>query len=125
MHFLLQNLESGLKLLYLKSKHLNTGYNGPFVFRLKNMEKLAESLEASSGGKVAKDTRPMLAQLNQEWSRLDKLWSSRNRRLEQALELQKWNKEADRIDSTIAGHEARLKVKDLGVRKSVIVRGNI
>ncbi|XP_053365454.1 spectrin beta chain, non-erythrocytic 5 isoform X1 [Clarias gariepinus] len=82
--------------------------------RLKNMEKLAESLEASSEGKVAKDTRPMLAQLNQEWSRLDKLWSSRNRRLEQALELQKWNKEADRIDSTIAGHEARLKVKDLG-----------
>ncbi|XP_034163832.2 spectrin beta chain, non-erythrocytic 5 [Pangasianodon hypophthalmus] len=82
--------------------------------RLKSMEKLAESLEASSGGKFAKDIRQTLAQLNQKWSRLDKLWSSRNRRLEQGLQLQKWNKEADRIDATIAGHEARLKVKDLG-----------
>lgn len=88
------------------------------------MEKLAESLEASSGDKVAKDIRQTLAQLKQEWSRLDKLWSSRNRRLEQELQLQKWNKEADRIDATIAGHEARLKVKDLGVRSTVTVWGN-
>lgn len=83
------------------------------------MEKMAESLEASSGGKVAKDVRQTLAQMNQECSKLDKLWSSRNRRLEEALQLQKWNKEADRIEATIAGHEARLKVKDLGVRSSV------
>lgn len=88
------------------------------------MEKLAESLEASSGDKVAKDIRQTLAQLKQEWSRLDKLWFSRNRRLEQELQLQKWNKEADRIDATIAGHEARLKVKDLGVRSTVTVWGN-
>lgn len=89
------------------------------------MEKLAESLEESSGDKVAKDIRPTLAQLTQEWSRLEEIWSSRNKRLQQALEFQKWNKEADRIDATIAGHEARLKVKDLGVRSSVIVLGII
>ncbi|KAF7704200.1 hypothetical protein HF521_021272 [Silurus meridionalis] len=82
--------------------------------RLKSMEKLAKSLEASSEEKVSKDIQQTLTQLNQEWSRLDKLWSSRNKRLEQALQLQKWNKDADRIDATIAGHEARLKVKDLG-----------
>ncbi|KAK3538029.1 hypothetical protein QTP70_027382 [Hemibagrus guttatus] len=82
--------------------------------RLKSMEKLARSLEASSGGKVTKDIQQTLDQLNQECSRLDKLWSSRNKRLEQAFQLQKWNKEADRIEATIAGHEARLKVKDLG-----------
>lgn len=83
------------------------------------MEKLAESLEASSGGKFAKDIRQTLAQLNQEWSRLDNLWSSRNSRLEEGLQFQKWNKEADRIDATIAGHEARLKNNELGVRSSV------
>lgn len=85
------------------------------------MEKLAEFLKALPGGKVAKDIQQTLAQLNQEWSRLDELWYSRNRWLEQALQLQRWNKEADRIDATIAGHEARLKVKDLGVRSSIIV----
>lgn len=106
---------------YISKKKLNTGENGPYIFRLKSMEKLAESLEASFGGKVAKDIQQTLAQLNQEWSRLDKLWSSRNRQLEQTLQLQKWNKEADRIDATIAGHEARLKVKNLGVRSSEIV----
>lgn len=83
------------------------------------MEKLVESLEASSGGKFANDTRQTLAQLDQEWRRLDKLWSNRNRRLEEALQYQKWNKEADRIDATITGHEARLKVKELGVRSTV------
>ncbi|KAI5616449.1 spectrin beta chain, non-erythrocytic 5 isoform X2 [Silurus asotus] len=82
--------------------------------RLKSMEKLAKYVEASSENKVSKDIQQTLAQLNHEWSRLDKLWSSRNKRLEQALQLQKWNKDADRIDATIAGHEARLKVKDLG-----------
>ncbi|KAG7328102.1 hypothetical protein KOW79_008046 [Hemibagrus wyckioides] len=79
--------------------------------RLKSMEKLARSLEASPGGK---DIQQTLDQLTQECSRLDKLWSSRNKQLEQAFQLQKWNKEADRIEATIAGHEARLKVKELG-----------
>ncbi|XP_017558803.1 spectrin beta chain, non-erythrocytic 5 isoform X2 [Pygocentrus nattereri] len=82
--------------------------------RLRTMEKLGESLEASSGDKVIKDVQQTLAKLNQEWSKLDKLWSSRNRRLQQGLELQKLNMEADRIDATISSHEARLKIKDLG-----------
>ncbi|TSO67499.1 Spectrin beta chain, non-erythrocytic 5 [Bagarius yarrelli] len=82
--------------------------------RLKSIERLAKSLEASSGEKFTKNIQQTLDQLNQEWSRLDELWSNQNRRLEQALQLQKWNREADRIDATIAGHEARLKVNDLG-----------
>lgn len=80
------------------------------------MEKLARSLEASPGGK---DIQQTLDQLTQECNRLEKLWSSRNKQLEQAFQLQKWNKEADRIEATIAGHEARLKVKELGVRSPV------
>ncbi|XP_066510159.1 spectrin beta chain, non-erythrocytic 5 [Hoplias malabaricus] len=82
--------------------------------RLKGLEKLNESLEKLPEGKVAKDVQQTVAKLNHEWNKLDKLWSSRNRKLQQGLELQKLNKEADRIDATISGHEARLKVKDLG-----------
>ncbi|XP_049319614.1 spectrin beta chain, non-erythrocytic 5 isoform X1 [Astyanax mexicanus] len=79
--------------------------------RLEAMEKLGNSLEASSGGK---DVQQTLAKLNHEWNKLDKLWASRNKRLQQTLELQKLNTEADRIDATISGHEARLKINDLG-----------
>ncbi|XP_072545910.1 spectrin beta chain, non-erythrocytic 5 [Salminus brasiliensis] len=79
--------------------------------RLTAMEKLGESLESSSG---RKDVQQTLAKLNHEWNKLDKLWSSQNRRLQQGLDLQKLNKEADRIDATISGHEARLKINDLG-----------
>ncbi|XP_026142105.1 spectrin beta chain, non-erythrocytic 5 isoform X1 [Carassius auratus] len=82
--------------------------------KLKEMEKLGQSLEVASGEKGAKDVQQTLTKLDNEWSQLDKLWSSRNRRLEQGLEFQKLNTEADRIEATISGHEARLKVRDLG-----------
>lgn len=81
------------------------------------MEKLGQSLEVASGEKGAKDVQQTLTKLDNEWSQLDKLWSSRNRRLEQGLEFQKLNMEADRIEATISGHEARLKVRDLGVNE--------
>lgn len=71
----------------------------------------------ASGEKGAKDVQQTLTKLDLEWRQLDKLWSSRNRRLEQELDFQKLNKEADRIEATISGHEARLKVRDLGVDK--------
>ncbi|KAK2878694.1 hypothetical protein Q8A67_019485 [Cirrhinus molitorella] len=82
--------------------------------KLRDMEKLGQSLEVASGGKGAKDVQQTLTKLDNELSQLDKLWSSRNRRLEQALEFQKLNMEANRIEATISGHEARLKVSDLG-----------
>ncbi|XP_030641786.1 spectrin beta chain, non-erythrocytic 5 [Chanos chanos] len=78
--------------------------------RLKEIEKLCEILE-KDGSPEAQRT---LAKLKEEWATLDKLWTLRNRRLEQELELQKLNKEADRIEAALSGHEARLKVKDLG-----------
>ncbi|XP_073682671.1 spectrin beta chain, non-erythrocytic 5 [Garra rufa] len=82
--------------------------------KLRDMEKLGQSLEVASGGRGAKDVQQTLTKLDNELSQLDKLWSSRNRRLEQAVEFQKLNMEADRIEATISGHEARLKVRDLG-----------
>ncbi|XP_068070705.2 spectrin beta chain, non-erythrocytic 5 isoform X1 [Danio rerio] len=82
--------------------------------KLKDMERLGQSLDVASGEKGGKDVQQTLTKLDHEWSQLDKLWSSRNRRLEQGLEFQKLNMEADRIEATISGHEARLKVRDLG-----------
>ncbi|XP_010891275.2 spectrin beta chain, non-erythrocytic 5 isoform X2 [Esox lucius] len=83
--------------------------------RVKDMEKLGKSLEdQSSGNRGVKDIHQTLGKLNQEWTKLDRLWGSRNRTLEQGVELQKLNQEADRIEAALSGHEARLKVKDLG-----------
>uniref|UniRef100_A0A8C8K4M3 Spectrin beta chain, non-erythrocytic 5 n=1 Tax=Oncorhynchus tshawytscha TaxID=74940 RepID=A0A8C8K4M3_ONCTS len=83
--------------------------------RVKDMEKLGKSLEEQSrGNRGVKDVQQTLGKLSQEWTKLDKLWGSRNRRLEQGVELQKLNQEADRIEAALSGHEARLKVKDLG-----------
>ncbi|CAB1331140.1 unnamed protein product [Coregonus sp. 'balchen'] len=83
--------------------------------RMKDMEKLGKSLEEQSrGNRGVKDIQQTLGKLSQEWTKLDKLWGSRNRRLEQGVELQKLNQEADRIEAALSGHEARLKVKDLG-----------
>ncbi|XP_052001180.1 spectrin beta chain, non-erythrocytic 5 [Xyrauchen texanus] len=82
--------------------------------KLKDIKKLGESLEMPSGKKGAIDVQQMVTKLDLHWSQLNNLWSSRNRRLEQALEFQKLNKEADRLEATISGHEARLKVRDLG-----------
>lgn len=76
------------------------------------MEKLGGTLGGSPG---AEEVRRTLAQLEEEWAGLDRLWSGRKRRLEQGLELQKLNLEADRIESTLSAHEARLRVTDLGV----------
>uniref|UniRef100_A0A4W4DYW9 Spectrin, beta, non-erythrocytic 5 n=1 Tax=Electrophorus electricus TaxID=8005 RepID=A0A4W4DYW9_ELEEL len=82
--------------------------------RLKGIEKLGESLEISSGARGTKDVQQTMTKLNHKWDRLDRLWVSRNQRLQQGLELQRLNMEADRVEATMSGHEARLKVKDLG-----------
>ncbi|XP_076156260.1 spectrin beta chain, non-erythrocytic 5 [Alosa pseudoharengus] len=75
--------------------------------KLKELEKLGNTLETA-------EVRRTLAQLEEEWTGLDRLWSGRKRRLEQGLELQKLNLEADRIEATLSAHEARLRVTDLG-----------
>ncbi|KAM6973270.1 spectrin beta chain, non-erythrocytic 5 [Aplochiton taeniatus] len=82
--------------------------------RLKALENLGKSLDQISGKRGGVDIQMTLDDLNDDWSKLDRLWASRNRHLEQGVELQKMNKEADRIEASLSGHEARLRVKDLG-----------
>ena len=81
------------------------------------MDKLGKSLERSTGKRGGAEINQTLDKLHSDWTKLDSLWASRNRRLEQGLDLQKLNKEADRIDASLSGHEARLRIQDVGVRK--------
>uniref|UniRef100_I3J096 Spectrin, beta, non-erythrocytic 5 n=1 Tax=Oreochromis niloticus TaxID=8128 RepID=I3J096_ORENI len=84
--------------------------------RLKEMENLGKSLlQGSSNGKIGSvDIQQMLDNLSAERTRLETLWASRKQHLEQGVELQRLNQEGDRIEAALSGHEARLKVQDLG-----------
>ncbi|XP_028251320.1 spectrin beta chain, non-erythrocytic 5 [Parambassis ranga] len=86
--------------------------------RLEEVESLGESLlHSSSNGKMEMgsiDIQKTLDELSADWSKLGRLWASKKQRLEQGVELQRLNQEGDRIEATLSGHEARLKVKDVG-----------
>ncbi|XP_030248101.1 spectrin beta chain, non-erythrocytic 5 [Sparus aurata] len=84
--------------------------------RLKEMQTLAKSLlKGSADGKMGSvDIQQTLDALTADWSKLDKMWTSRKERLEQEVELQRLNQEGDRIEAALSGHEARLRVKDVG-----------
>nr|XP_046269773.1 spectrin beta chain, non-erythrocytic 5 [Scatophagus argus] len=84
--------------------------------RLKDMEKLGKSLlkGLSNGRTGGVDIQQTLDNLSADWSKLDKLWTSQKERLEQGVQLQRLNQEGDRIEAALSGHEARLRVKDVG-----------
>ncbi|KAK2826814.1 hypothetical protein Q5P01_021028 [Channa striata] len=83
--------------------------------RLKEIETLGKSLQRGSNGKTGGvDIQQTLDNLTADWTNLDKLWTSRKQRLEQEVELQRLNQEGDRIETTLLGHEARLRVQDVG-----------
>lgn len=76
---------------------------------------MAQSLQQGKTTETMEVQRT-LEDLNHELSRLGDLWATRKQRLEQELELQRWNQEGDRIETTLSGHQVRLKVQDDGVR---------
>lgn len=78
------------------------------------MENLGESLQKGKTGGF--NIQQTLNSLNADCSKIARLWVSRRQRLEQEVELQRLNQEADRIEATLSGHEARLKVVEVGVR---------
>ncbi|XP_020497621.2 spectrin beta chain, non-erythrocytic 5 [Labrus bergylta] len=84
--------------------------------RLKEMQKLGRSLQqgSSNGTTGGVDIQQTMDKLDADWSKLDKMWTSRKERLEQGLELQRLNQEGDRIEAALSGHEARLRVQDVG-----------
>lgn len=78
------------------------------------MENLGQSLQKGKTGGL--DIQQTLNGLGADCSEVDRLWVSRRQQLEQEVELQRLNQEADRIEATLSGHEARLKVTEVGVR---------
>jgi len=53
-----------------------------------------------------------LAEENKE---LENMWEQRWKKLQDGLELQKFNREGDRINAALSSHEAFLRGDDLGV----------
>ncbi|KAK0154564.1 Spectrin beta chain, non-erythrocytic 5 [Merluccius polli] len=83
--------------------------------RLGEMERLGKSLpKSSTRRRGGVDIQQTLDKLNTHWSKLERQWTSRKSRLEQGVELQRWNQEADRIETGLSGHEARLMITDQG-----------
>ncbi|XP_058844035.1 spectrin beta chain, non-erythrocytic 5-like [Acipenser ruthenus] len=81
--------------------------------RLQSAEVLGDSLSSCSPGS-ASEVRQTLSKLNRQWAELDQLWANRDKRLNEGVELQHFNREADRIEAALSSHEARLRVQDLG-----------
>ncbi|XP_038646180.1 spectrin beta chain, non-erythrocytic 5 [Scyliorhinus canicula] len=67
-------------------------------------------IKTNSAGNVPRMMEKMMAVQVE----LGTAWTERNEKLQEGLELQHFNREADRIEATLSGHEAFLKISDLG-----------
>ncbi|XP_068017491.1 spectrin beta chain, non-erythrocytic 5 isoform X2 [Melanerpes formicivorus] len=60
------------------------------------------------------DVYQAMERLAKENKELEKMWEQRQKKLQDGLELQKFNREGDRINAALSGHEAFLRGDDLG-----------
>uniref|UniRef100_UPI00398EAE6B spectrin beta chain, non-erythrocytic 5 n=1 Tax=Pristiophorus japonicus TaxID=55135 RepID=UPI00398EAE6B len=60
------------------------------------------------------DVEQMMQKMMDMQAKLEDVWKERNAKLQEGLKLQQFNREADRIEATLSGHEAFLKIDDLG-----------
>lgn len=60
------------------------------------------------------EVNDLIERLIKEQSEVDAAWLEKQKRLQQGVELQTFNREADKIDATTKGHEAYLDYTDLG-----------
>ncbi|GCC20330.1 hypothetical protein chiPu_0018889 [Chiloscyllium punctatum] len=77
-------------------------------------EKLHELGDRVMKGNCVGEVPRTMQKVMEVQSELEAAWKERNVRLQEGLELQQFNREADRIEATLAGHEAFLKINDLG-----------
>lgn len=63
-----------------------------------------------------RDVHLSVERLAQENKELENMWEHRWKKLQDGLELQKFNREGDRINAALSSHEAFLRGDDLGVR---------
>ncbi|NWX12365.1 SPTN5 protein, partial [Aegotheles bennettii] len=69
--------------------------------------------EQPSNGRTI-DVYQSMERLTEENKELEKMWEQRRKKLQEGLELQKFNREGDRINAALSGHEAFLQGDDLG-----------
>uniref|UniRef100_A0A8C4UQ78 Calponin-homology (CH) domain-containing protein n=1 Tax=Falco tinnunculus TaxID=100819 RepID=A0A8C4UQ78_FALTI len=55
-----------------------------------------------------------MERLAKEYKELEKMWEQQRKKLQDSLELQKFNREGDRINAALSGHEAFLRGDGLG-----------
>lgn len=63
----------------------------------------------------SRDVQQTMERLAKEKKQLEEMWEKRWKKLQDGLELQKFNREGDRINAALSGHEAFLRGDDLGV----------
>ncbi|NXD33924.1 SPTN5 protein, partial [Copsychus sechellarum] len=73
--------------------------------------KIVQQQPSNNRSRDVHQTMERLAKENQE---LEEMWEKRWRKLQDGLELQKFNREGDRINAALSGHEAFLRGDDLG-----------
>ncbi|NWW62036.1 SPTN5 protein, partial [Ifrita kowaldi] len=61
-----------------------------------------------------RDVHQTMERLAKENKELEEMWEKRWKKLQDGLELQKFNREGDRINAALSGHEAFLRGDDLG-----------
>ncbi|NWV68098.1 SPTN5 protein, partial [Malurus elegans] len=61
-----------------------------------------------------RDVHQSMERLAKENKELEEMWEKRWKKLQDGLELQKFNREGDRINAALSGHEAFLRGEDLG-----------
>nr|XP_031360795.1 spectrin beta chain, non-erythrocytic 5 [Lonchura striata domestica] len=62
----------------------------------------------------SRDVQQTMEKLAKENKELEEMWGKRWKKLQDGLELQKFNREGDRINAALSGHEAFLRGHDLG-----------
>ncbi|NWZ66645.1 SPTN5 protein, partial [Acrocephalus arundinaceus] len=62
----------------------------------------------------SRDVQQTMERLAKEHKELEEMWEKRWKKLQDGLELQKFNREGDRINAALSGHEAFLRGDDLG-----------
>lgn len=67
------------------------------------------------------DVREKIERLAAEQDALKRGWKEKQDWLQQCLQLQHFNKEADNIDAVTSAHQAFLEFSDLGVSKKVFL----
>ncbi|XP_042315999.1 spectrin beta chain, non-erythrocytic 5 [Sceloporus undulatus] len=82
--------------------------------RFKQLQALGQKIMDGPSDSRALDVYESVHKLAQKRNELDELWAKRRKKLQEGVELQKFNKEIDSIHAALSSHEAFLRTDNLG-----------